>query len=95
MGKPDLNVLASEGKIWAAIRRKLPSILGDMRMMLEKQTTEMREACLDHIARLLANAIEMEGDGRCTVMLPNKYGKERCGREFGHEGKCCYDEGGA
>ena len=28
---------------------------------------------------------------RCPVMLPNAYGKERCGRKKGHEGKCCYE----
>lgn len=30
---------------------------------------------------------------RCPTMLPNTYGKERCGRERGHEGKCCYARG--
>lgn len=30
---------------------------------------------------------------RCPVMLPNRYGKERCGQRRGHEGNCCYQRG--
>ncbi len=84
--------MKTKQEIWSAIRGKLPSLRNKLRAAIDANHSE-EMAKFDEIAKILADAIEMEGDGRCTVMLPNAYGHERCGKKFGHEGKCVYERG--
>lgn len=57
---------------------------------LQGEVTGLRKQA-EEIA-VLTNRLrsDVSEQNRCPNMLPNNYGQERCGRERGHEGKCCY-----